>query len=74
MANAIRGLDRGYTMPQNKGFLITDEDRRSALAHLRGELQTNPKMNRLLLIRANEQLAGRAHHTPTQPECYADSA
>lgn len=58
MANAIRGLDRGYTMPQNKGFLITDEDRRSALAHLRGELQTNPKMNRLLLIRANEQLAG----------------
>ena len=58
MANAIRGLDRDYTMPQNKGFLITDDDRRSALAHLRGELQTNPKMNRLLLIRANEQQAG----------------
>lgn len=58
MANAIRGLDRGYTMPQNKGFLITDEDRRSALAYLRGELPANPKMNRLLLVRANEQLAG----------------
>lgn len=58
MANAVRGLDRDYTMPQNKGFLVTDDDRRSALAHLRGELQTNPKMNRLLLIRANEQQAG----------------
>ena len=45
-------------MPQNRGFLITDDERRSALAHLRGELQTNARMNRLLLIRANEQLAG----------------
>lgn len=57
-ASAVRYLDRGYTMPQNRGFLITDDERRSALAHLRGELQTNARMNRLLLIRANEQLAG----------------
>ena len=41
-----------------RGFLITDEDRRSALAHLRGELQTSPAMKKLLLIRANEQKAG----------------
>lgn len=57
-ASAVRYLDRGYTIPQNRGFLITDDERRSALAHLRGELQTNARMNRLLLIRANEQLAG----------------
>ena len=43
---------------QIRGFLITDEDRRSALAHLRGELQTSPAMKKLLLIRANEQKAG----------------
>ena len=57
-ASAIRDLDKGHTIQQIRGFLITDEDRRSALAHLRGELQTSPIMKRLLLIRANEQKAG----------------
>ena len=57
-ASAIRDLDKGHTLQQIRGFLITDEDRRSALAHLRGELQTSPAMKKLLLIRANEQKAG----------------
>ena len=57
-ASAIRDLNKGHTLQQIRGFLITDEDRRSALAHLRGELQTSPAMKKLLLIRANEQKAG----------------
>jgi hypothetical protein len=57
-ASAIRDLERGHTLQQIRGFLITDDDRRSALAHLRGELQTSPELNRLLLIRANERQAG----------------
>ena len=51
-ASAIRDLNKGHTLQQIRGFLITDEDRRSALAHLRGELQTSPAMKKLLLIRA----------------------
>lgn len=57
-ASAIRDLERGHTLQQIRGFLITDDDRRSALAHLRGELQTGPALKRLLLIRANEQQSG----------------
>lgn len=57
-ATIIRDLDKNRTLQQTHGFLITNEDRRSALAHLRGELQTSPAMKRLLLIRANEQKAG----------------
>ncbi len=57
-ASAIRDLNKCHTLQQIRGFLITDEDRRSALAHLRGELQTSPAMKKLLLIRANEQKAG----------------
>ena len=57
-ASAIRDLERGHTLQQIRGFLITDDDRRSALAHLRGELQTSHELNRLLLIRANEQKMG----------------
>jgi len=63
-AGAIRDLDKNRTLQQIRGFLITDEDRRTALAHLRGELQTSPAMKKLLLIRANEQKAG---HRITRP-------
>ncbi|MBM6699505.1 DUF262 domain-containing protein [Bifidobacterium pullorum subsp. saeculare] len=54
----IRGLDKGLTVAQAGGLSITDEDRRAALMHLRGELQTNPALKRALLIRANEQREG----------------
>ena len=57
-ASTIRDLDKNHTIQQIRGLLITDEDRRSALAHLRGELQTSPTMKKLLLVRANEQRAG----------------
>ena len=57
-ASTIRDLDKNHTIQQIRGLLITDEDRRSALAHLRGELQTSPAMRKLLLVRANEQRAG----------------
>lgn len=57
-AREIRGLDRGLTIGQAGGLSISDEDRRTALMHLRGELQANPALKRALLIRANEQREG----------------
>lgn len=63
-ASTIRDLDKNHTIQQIRGLLITDEDRRNALAHLRGDLQTSPAMKKLLLVRANEQRAG---HRITRP-------
>lgn len=61
-AMEIRGLDRGLTVAQSGGLMISDDERRSALMHLRGELQANQSLKRALLIRANEQREG-AHIT-----------
>lgn len=58
VASAIRDLDKGLSLQRIRGFMITDDDRISALAHLRGELQFNADFKRLLLIRANEQQEG----------------
>lgn len=64
VASAIRDFDKGLTLAQVNGLHIGDDDRRGALAHLRGELQATPGLKRLLLIRANEQQAG---HRITRP-------
>lgn len=58
MASAVRDLDRGLGLRRIRGFMISDDDRRTALAHLRGELQCDDAFKRLLLIRANERLCG----------------
>ncbi|PJM75228.1 GmrSD restriction endonuclease domain-containing protein [Bifidobacterium simiarum] len=57
-ASAIRDLDKRRTLQQIRWFNISDDERRRALAHLRGELPLNDAVRRLLLIRANEQQDG----------------
>ncbi len=59
--------------PTDPWFLITDEDRRSALAHLRGEFNQSA-MKKLLLIRANEQKAGYRITRRAQSQSVADHA
>ncbi|PLS30497.1 hypothetical protein Uis1B_1642 [Bifidobacterium margollesii] len=57
-ASAIRDLDKRRSLQQIRWFNISDDERRRALAHLRGELPLNDEVRRLLLIRANEQKDG----------------
>ncbi|MBL3909305.1 hypothetical protein JL735_10300, partial [Bifidobacterium longum subsp. longum] len=45
-------------MQRIAGFHVDGDEQRLAMLHLRGELSIDSNMKRLLLIRANEQLAG----------------
>ncbi|PJM79693.1 GmrSD restriction endonuclease domain-containing protein [Bifidobacterium scaligerum] len=55
---AIRDLDKGYLVERINGLRVGDADREGALVRLHGEMQGDDDLIRLLLIRANEQLAG----------------
>ncbi|NEG70109.1 GmrSD restriction endonuclease domain-containing protein [Bifidobacterium choloepi] len=55
---AIRDLRKGLSLQRIGGFVVSAEEQRTAMMHLRGELALSDDMKRLLLIRANEQRAG----------------
>ncbi|MBT1171565.1 DUF262 domain-containing protein [Bifidobacterium sp. SO4] len=55
---AVRDLDKGYLVERINGLRVGDADREGALVRLHGEMQGDGDLVRLLLIRANEQLAG----------------
>ncbi|KAB7791173.1 GmrSD restriction endonuclease domain-containing protein [Bifidobacterium leontopitheci] len=57
-ASAIRDLDKGFPVHLVRGLSVSADDRAGALVRLHGEMQGDPELIRLLLIRANEQLAG----------------
>lgn len=54
----IRDLRKGLAVQRMSGFIVSKEQQRSAMMHLRGELTISDHMKRLLLVRANEQLSG----------------
>lgn len=54
---AVRLLDKGTPLQRINGFMVTNEEQRAAMMHLRGELTISDDMKRLLLVRANEQMA-----------------
>ncbi|MEE1295465.1 MAG: DUF262 domain-containing protein [Bifidobacterium sp.] len=56
---AIRELRKGTALQRIRGFVVTGDQQRAAMLHLRGELGVDDAMRRLLLVRANEQMAGR---------------
>ncbi|MBT1172154.1 DUF262 domain-containing protein [Bifidobacterium sp. MA2] len=56
-AAAIRDLDKGYPVRMVRGLSILPDDRAGALVRLHGEMQGDDDLIRLLLVRANEQLA-----------------
>ena len=57
-AAAIRDLDKGFPVRLVRGLSVSAADRAGALIRLHGELQGDPDLVRLLLVRANEQRAG----------------
>lgn len=57
-AAAIRDLDKGFPVRLVRGLSVSAVDRAGALIRLHGELQGDPDLVRLLLVRANEQRAG----------------
>lgn len=54
----MRDLKKGTPLQRIAGFSVSADEQRLAMLHLRGELAIDSGMRRLLLIRANEQLAG----------------
>lgn len=54
----VRDLNKGVPLQRIAGFHVDGDEQRLAMLHLRGELSIDSNMKRLLLIRANEQLAG----------------
>ena len=57
-ATIVRDLNKGMPLQRIAGFSVSGDEQRLAMLHLRGELSIDAGMRRLLLIRANEQLAG----------------
>ncbi|PAU67053.1 GmrSD restriction endonuclease domain-containing protein [Bifidobacterium criceti] len=57
-ATIVRDLKKGLPLQRIAGFSVGADEQRMAMLHLRGELAIDANMRRLLLIRANEQLAG----------------
>lgn len=57
--STIRELAKSTAIQRIGGFVVTGDQQRAAMLHLRGELTIDDAMKRLLLVRANEQLAGR---------------
>ncbi len=57
-ATIIRDLSKNMPLQRIAGFHVDGDEQRLAMLHLRGELSIDDNMKRLLLIRANEQLAG----------------
>lgn len=57
-ATIVRDLRKGTPLQRVAGFHVSGDEQRLAMLHLRGELSIDAGMKRLLLIRANEQLAG----------------
>lgn len=56
---AIRDLRNGAASVQRvSGFVVSQDDQRTAMMRLRGELTVSDDMKRLLLVRANEQANG----------------
>ena len=62
--NAVRGLEKGLTLRQISSLNIGSRERNTALLRLHGDFQGDDDLVRLLLIRANEQLAGRRLSRP----------
>ncbi|EFA23851.1 GmrSD restriction endonuclease domain-containing protein [Bifidobacterium gallicum] len=60
----VRDLERHLPVRRIVGFSVSPDEQRSAMMHLRGELTISDDMKRLLLVRANEQLAGHAIDRP----------
>ncbi|PWG59077.1 GmrSD restriction endonuclease domain-containing protein [Bifidobacterium catulorum] len=54
----LKDLDHGRKPKKSTGFSVSDEDRKTALARLRGEMQVNDTMKKLLLLRANDAKNG----------------
>ncbi|MBT1177602.1 DUF262 domain-containing protein [Bifidobacterium callimiconis] len=54
----LKDLKKGKDLDKSTGFAIGDEERKIALARLRGELQATGTLKKLLLLRANDQRAG----------------
>ncbi|NEG96529.1 hypothetical protein CS006_00870 [Bifidobacterium primatium] len=50
----LKDLDHGRKLKKSTGFSVSDEDRKTALARLRGEMQMNDTMKKVLLLRAND--------------------
>ena len=63
-AAAIRDLDKGFPVRLVRGLSVSAADRAGALIRLHGEVQGDPDLVRLLLVRANEQRGG---HRITRP-------
>lgn len=57
-ATIVRDLKKQMPLQRIAGFSVSADEQRLAMLHLRGELSIDAGMRRLLLIRANEQLAG----------------
>ncbi|KAA8828717.1 DUF262 domain-containing protein [Bifidobacterium tissieri] len=54
----LKDLKKGKDIAKSTGFAISDDERKTALARLRGELQATGTLKKLLLLRANDQRAG----------------
>ncbi|OXN00811.1 GmrSD restriction endonuclease domain-containing protein [Bifidobacterium vansinderenii] len=54
----LKDLRKSKDLDKSTGFAIGDDERKTALARLRGELQATGTLKKLLLLRANDQRAG----------------